>query len=106
MWSEDFNSIVFIMLSLIVLFFALGGAIDISNKTNIRPLMPKNDDEICSIPLPPEEPEMCCDFPNIFNDSVVQDCEIDFATVENSVSEIVTDSVREILKHYRDFNLF
>lgn len=100
MWHMDLNSIVSIMLSLkvplTVLFFALGGAIDIFNETIFTPLKPKNGDQMCSIPLPPVEPELCCNFPNIFSNSIVHDCEIDFATVENSVSEIVTDSVREI----------
>lgn len=49
---------------------------------------------ICDSPLPPIEPEMCCEFPIIFNENVVQKCEMDFTIFDKTVSEIVTDSVR------------
>ena len=57
MWRGKFNSNVFIMFSLIVSFilFAFGG-IDASNVTTVVP----KTDEICIIPRPPLEPEMCC----------------------------------------------
>lgn len=60
MWRGKFNSIVFIMFSLIVSFILFAfGDVDASNLTKVLPALPKSD-PICIIPLPPLEPEMCC----------------------------------------------
>lgn len=61
-----------------------------SNGTALKP-------SICDTALPPVEPEMCCDFPTIFNESVVQRCELDHTTGYEKSSEMVTESVRKII---------
>lgn len=64
MWSGKFNSIANIMFSLIVSFILFAfGDVDASNLTKVLPALPKRD-PICIIPLPPLEPEMCCNKKN------------------------------------------
>jgi hypothetical protein len=51
---------------------------------------------ICDTPSPTIEPEMCCDFPNFFDSSIVEKCEIDFALAEKSSANLITDSVKNL----------
>lgn len=87
-----FKFTIFLFSSSFIIFLSFVVAVDKKNtsKTNIT----SQPTSICEIPLPPVEPEMCCDFPTIFEDSVVQKCELDFASVEKKAGELVTDSVR------------
>lgn len=60
------------------------------------------DNSICdSPPTTNIEPEKCCSFPKIFDDSVVQMCERETSTIDKSIAgDLVTDSVRFEIKKF------
>lgn len=63
-------------------------SINLNSTSNVN-----SNSSICDSPSPTIEPEMCCEFPNFFNESIIEKCEIDFALAEKSSANLITDTV-------------
>lgn len=78
------------MEKIIILILAIVSAITAINTSTMKP-----STWICDEPPPSVDPEICCDFPNIFNNSIVEKCERDHG---KSAGDMMTDSVRFIFE--------
>lgn len=81
---------------IILTTFLLGCKANTHSSIKPIPIMAKinNSASICDNPPPTIEPEMCCDLPNFFNETIVEKCEMEFALAEKSSSNLITDSVK------------
>lgn len=97
------------MLILIVLFIA--SSVDSQQTTQklvpvaAMQVSPRNKSSLCDIPNPSTaEPDKCCSFPELFNDSLVDQCEKEFGLNVSMVSnEMMADSVSRNVSENVDF---